>query len=271
MGRCGSCQRNRSQPLVTLINCSHQICGECINAVVNKALEEASLESFTCPHEGCEAELHPSNIQNASEELYNIYLQRTIEAYIQDSGVKLIQCANSKCKSQMEWIELSNEERLQLETSVISQKAEDGRALTREAWIHFNSHRIRCRECGENFCAQCAQLPYHLGMNCEQYQQLLKSRKCRFCQMSLSPSNVAPSSSFESLRECCNHPDCLSKREVACHKVLSCGHFCGGVRDEPTCLPCLDEHCLTHASTENSINLPSQTGSDFCSICWVSS
>lgn len=48
---------------------------------------------------------------------------------------------------------------------------------------------------------------------------------------------------------------------MACQKVLTCGHFCGGIADEATCLP-----CLHGCSGGNDF---SQEASDMCMICYT--
>jgi len=102
-------------------------------------------------------------------------------------------------------------------------------------------------------------MPYHIGYTCEQYETYLKSRHCRFCASPLTEQNIAADTSAQSpaLKDVCNSEDCIKKRNIACEQVKECGHFCGGVRGEIDCLPCLQ--CAKD----------SQTKEDFCNICWV--
>ncbi|VDK54783.1 unnamed protein product [Gongylonema pulchrum] len=39
----------------------------------------------------------------------------------------------------------------------------------------------------------------------------------------------------------CSHDECHYLATAACQRQLPCGHFCGGIRDEEMCLPCM--HC----------------------------
>ena len=57
-----------------------------------------------------------------------------------------------------------------------------------------------------------------------------QSGKCRFCSNKLSAD--------ENLLGICSHTDCIQLASEACNKILSCGHFCGGIKDEEHCLPC---------------------------------
>ena len=47
----------------------------------------------------------------------------------------------------------------------------------------------------------------------------------------------------------------------ACTKLLSCGHWCGGVRGETECLPCL-QHCARDVQLK-------QDADDMCMICFT--
>jgi len=52
----------------------------------------------------------------------------------------------------------------------------------------------------------------------------------------------------------------------ACSRVLSCGHLCGGIRDESQCLPCLHGCHSTDGNTKTSLR---QDGDDMCMICFA--
>ncbi len=43
----------------------------------------------------------------------------------------------------------------------MNQKDSNGQPITREAAEHMAKYRIRCSECGKNFCAKCNEEPYH--------------------------------------------------------------------------------------------------------------
>ena len=51
--------------------------------------------------------------------------------------------------------------------------------------------------------------------------------------------------------------------KTACSKVLSCGHLCGGVKDEDPCLPCL-HRCRTGDQEQLK-----QDADDMCMICFT--
>lgn len=64
---------------------------------------------------------------------------------------------------------------------------------------------------------------------------LVQLKHCRFCGNSLETPQ-------ELLNAVCAHEDCTQFLDVACDKVLPCGHYCGGIKGEESCLPCLTCH-----------------------------
>eukprot|EP00928_Gymnodinium_smaydae_P030295 TRINITY_DN22571_c0_g1_i1.p1 TRINITY_DN22571_c0_g1~~TRINITY_DN22571_c0_g1_i1.p1 ORF type:complete len:620 (+),score=25.78 TRINITY_DN22571_c0_g1_i1:169-2028(+) len=63
---------------------------------------------------------------------------------------------------------------------MMSQSDSDGNMLSREALIHRERHRFRCK-CGTDFCNMCRASPYHLGYSCEEWQAKQNRVKCHFC------------------------------------------------------------------------------------------
>ncbi len=61
-------------------------------------------------------------------------------------------------------------------------KNDEGKKITKTAAKHMSSNRVRCNECGINFCISCKADPYHLGKTCAQYEKEKAMKKCRFCQ-----------------------------------------------------------------------------------------
>ena len=59
----------------------------------------------------------------------------------------------------------------------------------------------------------------------------------------------------------CGDKDCVEYSALACQKTLPCGHFCGGIADETTCLPCLH-------GCEAGVRLK-QDADDMCMICFT--
>ncbi|XP_038063237.1 E3 ubiquitin-protein ligase MYCBP2-like isoform X3 [Patiria miniata] len=77
---------------------------------------------------------------------------------------------------------------------------------------------------------------------------------CRFCG-SMATSGLLAVGSV------CDDPDCQRHIRSACTKTLSCGHLCGGVKEEESCLPCL-HGCSRDATLK-------QDADDMCMICFT--
>ncbi|KAI6241073.1 RCR-type E3 ubiquitin transferase [Aphelenchoides fujianensis] len=78
------------------------------------------------------------------------------------------------------------------------------------------------------------------------------SGKCRFCSNALK-------SDAETQSGTCSYGECREFLKDACTKVLSCGHWCPGIRDEVQCLPCFQ--CPTAD--------PRADGEDLCVVCFT--
>ena len=77
----------------------------------------------------------------------------------------------------------------------------------------------------------------------------IQSHQCRFCGNCLeTPQQVCfciivnRSIHIQVLNSVCGHEDCINFYKVACEKILQCRHYCGGIKGEETCLPCLTCH-----------------------------
>ncbi|KAG8452232.1 hypothetical protein GDO86_004144 [Hymenochirus boettgeri] len=81
------------------------------------------------------------------------------------------------------------------------------------------------------------------------------SETCRFC----GSRNGTELSAVGSV---CSDSDCQEYAKTACGKTHSCGHPCGGVKNEDHCLPCL------HGCDKNATSLK-QDADDMCMICFT--
>ncbi|XP_041438375.1 E3 ubiquitin-protein ligase MYCBP2 isoform X5 [Xenopus laevis] len=81
------------------------------------------------------------------------------------------------------------------------------------------------------------------------------SETCRFC----GSRNGTELSAVGSV---CSDSDCQEHAKTACSKTHSCGHPCGGVKNEDHCLPCL------HGCDKNASSLK-QDADDMCMICFT--
>lgn len=77
---------------------------------------------------------------------------------------------------------------------------------------------------------------------------------CRFC-------GAVGSSGLLAIGNVCADHECQEYVRTACSKLLNCGHMCGGVQGEVTCLP-----CLHGCSSDRNLR---QDADDMCMICFT--
>ncbi|XP_035719406.1 E3 ubiquitin-protein ligase MYCBP2-like isoform X2 [Vespa mandarinia] len=80
------------------------------------------------------------------------------------------------------------------------------------------------------------------------------SGMCRFCGTTGNTGLLA-------IGNICADHDCQEHAKNACNKVHPCGHICGGVKNEKTCLP-----CLHRCSADSDLK---QDADDMCMICFT--
>ncbi|XP_076822444.1 E3 ubiquitin-protein ligase MYCBP2-like isoform X2 [Clavelina lepadiformis] len=76
---------------------------------------------------------------------------------------------------------------------------------------------------------------------------------CRFCGRSSDDGQLA-------VGNVCSDPACQQHAARACTRTHQCGHLCGGVKDEESCLPCLQPSC------NPALN---QDADDMCMVCFT--
>ncbi|XP_034938609.1 E3 ubiquitin-protein ligase MYCBP2-like isoform X2 [Chelonus insularis] len=77
---------------------------------------------------------------------------------------------------------------------------------------------------------------------------------CRFC-------GTTDNTGLLAIGNVCSDHDCQEHAKNACSKIHNCGHICGGVRSEKTCLP-----CLHRCAPGNDLK---QDADDMCMICFT--
>ncbi|XP_028043251.1 E3 ubiquitin-protein ligase MYCBP2 isoform X2 [Bombyx mandarina] len=85
------------------------------------------------------------------------------------------------------------------------------------------------------------------------------SGTCRFC-------GARESTGILTIGNICADQQCQDHGREACNVILACGHLCGGVRGEQTCLPCL--HGCAGVSAGEAAPLR-QDADDMCMICFT--
>ncbi|XP_046902595.1 E3 ubiquitin-protein ligase MYCBP2 isoform X13 [Hypomesus transpacificus] len=81
------------------------------------------------------------------------------------------------------------------------------------------------------------------------------SDACRFC-------GTRNGTELSAVGSVCSDPDCQEYSKMACCKTHPCGHPCGGVKNEESCLPCLH-------GCDKSMGCLKQDADDMCMICFT--
>uniref|UniRef100_A0A6Q2X7Z5 E3 ubiquitin-protein ligase MYCBP2 n=1 Tax=Esox lucius TaxID=8010 RepID=A0A6Q2X7Z5_ESOLU len=81
------------------------------------------------------------------------------------------------------------------------------------------------------------------------------SDACRFC-------GTRNGTELSAVGSVCSDPDCQEYAKLACCKTHTCGHPCGGVKNEESCLPCLH-------GCDKSTGCLKQDADDMCMICFT--
>jgi len=291
--RCEICEKDHApQDMISIDTCMHNFCYDCMKTYIDSKLHDqnVSILDFQCPASQCESQIPYSVIKSLSTQHHENAGVSEIDRLIEDTFQKaietsegIIRCPNKNCKFRMERVkyDLKSPE-YQLEITKRSLELQGvlqniGLDVMMEIIGCELDNRFRCRACGTEFCAQCNAMPYHHKYTCKQR----KSQKCRFCGSSeqLSPMPVddttvkyrdlVASRETSGVAFVCTKDECQLKCSRSCKKILPCGHYCGGVDKETTCLPCLNENCISQTTNNNTDQEPKQNADDLCNMCWV--
>ncbi|VVC32964.1 Zinc finger, RING-type,Zinc finger, RING/FYVE/PHD-type,APC10/DOC domain,Galactose-binding [Cinara cedri] len=86
--------------------------------------------------------------------------------------------------------------------------------------------------------------------------QLARVGVCRYC-------GTVSNDGLLAIGNVCANDECQLHAQDGCQKVLKCGHLCGGIKNETTCLPCL-HGCAVHENPSLK-----QDADDMCMICFT--
>lgn len=246
---CSFCLNECSEPYN--LGCQHRFCTKCIRSYILDRVSQKKAVGMLCPANQCSLELPTADIQKLlTKNDFESFLEATLMAFIESDNLSF-KCPNQQCQLPIS--------RAPTEIGPVpdpmTETDSDGKLLSAETWIHFQEYRIRCRSCNTIFCASCQSIPYHKGHTCAGFIAYRNSRRCRFCDTQLTPSNTVHDPPAPALRDVCNDRECFEKMEICCDKFNPCGCPCNGVRGEDECLPCL-KHVLKNEE-------------EYCAICYV--
>lgn len=255
---CIMCGQYKAGQSLALHGDEHYLCTDCGYDFLTDGINSGKWEQeqCLCPHEDCQIPFPERVMRGIGLSLEEKETIAEMQENIWKSGKKIIKCP--KCSLGFVGDAASAKEAI---NKCYQEFGVDGKKLSEEALKHKAECRFRCVSCATVFCGDCGLHPYHLGFTCDGFAKYKKATKCRFCEVQLDEKNMAPFVDGAGLMWCCRDDECLSKRNIACPKILECGHTCCGIADESVCPPCLHENC---APGDKGV-----TGADYCNICWV--
>eukprot|EP01103_Thecamoeba_quadrilineata_P003014 TRINITY_DN1284_c0_g1_i1.p1 TRINITY_DN1284_c0_g1~~TRINITY_DN1284_c0_g1_i1.p1 ORF type:complete len:639 (-),score=104.11 TRINITY_DN1284_c0_g1_i1:61-1977(-) len=234
--------------------------------------------------------------ENRREKFLKLTRSKSMITFLEQNIDKLTTCP--KCEFVFEKVEKP------LTRTPTSLLGPDGKELSTDLLRHHSENRFRCRSCSTEFCASCESMPYHLGLTCEERQENLRSRTCRYCRTKLPPLKKADTEpvnddlcyvchrrkAFLVLCDSCPKAYCLpclgkKKKDLPTGDwfCVSCSRDCCEnlecvEKDKFACQktlscghPCSSTNRLPNECfcLSPSCSKSSQTSEDFCNICWV--
>lgn len=148
---------------------------------------------------------------------------------------------------------------------------QDGTVISAENRKFYAQNRFICpnSRCRTVQCKSCKATPFHVGLNCREYKAqkdmlseiILKIRNCRYCNRELNEQTIC-NTTQKAIADICNSPKCQNTVKNACNKLLACGHPCLGLKNDVTCLPCMNQSC-----SKDKQEMVSQRSKDYCRLC----
>ena len=111
----------------------------------------------------------------------------------------------------------------------------------------YAKSRFKCpnTKCRKEQCKDCGASPYHVGMTCEEYKNLVQ---CRYCLTPIEHEIDYQLNPFSDI--CTIEPKCMEKVGNACTEILPCGHRCGGIKGERHHPVCMFDECVKKRGDE---------------------
>eukprot|EP01084_Bolivina_argentea_P004506 8581_1 len=256
---CVICKKNQGFQLP----CSHNLCGPCAKKFILNGIATMKWkkEALSCPNgSGCNngGVIPPwilkecglgAGMQKKCEEMQNEYMI--------NSDPTITSCP--KCQ------ETYSTETGDIKSVNAKEKGPNGQILSYLHKQHKAKYRFRCSRggCKTIFCSGCRFVPYHIGYTCEEHKIYRDSKKCRFCEVSMTVKNTAPKDFTlkDGLDNVCSSAECIEKRRWSCDlKHKQCGHNCIGLMGHE-CIKCLNIKCVAKGAPIND--------DEYCNICWV--
>eukprot|EP00961_Rhodomonas_salina_P102335 1376524-Rhodomonas_salina.1 len=190
---CGWCKMQDPSSGIVHLACGHVVCKTCL-------LKAAECK---CRCKICSRLLDVSDVQGIlPAEKLTPFLDKLLYCMVDDDE-RFVRCPNEKCGNVIERAEEISRE--------LPTHAPDGQPLSEQHAAHMQKNRYRCNACGENFCASCKVLPFHLAQTCEEAAASRAAVHCRFCAIQLPRGSKEGSA--------CSAEECQQRKDEVCEVV----------------------------------------------------
>ncbi|CAD8083971.1 unnamed protein product [Paramecium primaurelia] len=240
---CEVCGKKVDADIITYFeHCFQPICRPCLMKQIEKDYKTNIV--FLCPNQLCKKQMSEQElIQLLGREKHDQY-----SAIMLERQFNIVKCSACSEKGAFE----KGSSITVLKDPVTNQQ------LQQKYVEHYLNNRFMCfnPSCKTEQCKECKAIPYHLGMNCEEYKIKKSSKCCRYCDQ---PIHNVQFNVPEAFQDICQEKECQEKAQFACNKILACRHPCPGFKNEQICSTCLNDQCCKG----------DQKGDDYCNICFV--
>ena len=129
--------------------CCDLVCKGCLKDVISQKYPDV-----VCPVARCGAKIDDYEVRQilGQKDYEDLQIKLALKVIDEDKGVVRCKCGNA--------IEVLKGE------IYYDYKNDEGNAINKTAARHMSANRVRCPECGNNFCISCKAEPYHLGKTC---------------------------------------------------------------------------------------------------------
>jgi len=223
---CEACTKYMDPSNVVQLNCGHIICKQCVSSrMLYRTYNHSSLVCAIC-----KSNVDLDFLKRVMGEQYKSIIEELDDFLVQQAAGGGIRISCSNC-GKVYLFEPGN--------IMDAPKQHNGEPLSLEQRDHFSKYRFRCPSCTEDQCRSCKVIPYHIGMDCDQFKNLVP---CRYCEDPLEHKVDYSITPFSDI--CALNQECLDKSSIACDYILpECKHRCSGLKNEDTHFGCLFKSC----------------------------
>ena len=191
---CDICGEEKNGNICTLLHCNHRYCDQCLNTMVDMAIQHQITHTLVCPHEGCPQRMNDVAIRNICHQ-DNQKLNQYAELAARERLLAMPNarhCPTPDCNNAYEYNEqvtnrecpdcnqnycanclLNHQNNVTCEQAIQHNIRDDANEAANQEWRQINTKQcpqctadiqknggcnvMRCRQCAHRFCWVCLQ------------------------------------------------------------------------------------------------------------------